>query len=51
MATRFLDFNRTLGAELETVETRSKGLSQVWVVDHQSSMVAVETKSEDLNRA
>ena len=47
----FLDFDRILGAELETVETRSKGLSQAWVVDHQSFMAAVETKSEGLSPA
>ena len=51
MATRFSDFDQTLVAEPETVENKFEGLNQAWVIDHQSSMVAVATKSEGLTRA
>ena len=50
VATRSLDFDRTLGAELGTEETKFEGLSRAWVVSHLAFVAAVETKSVDLNR-
>ena len=51
VVTRSLDFDRILGAERETVETKFEGLGQALVVDQQSSEAAVVTMSMDLDQA